>query len=94
MKRYLIMNVSTPTEQNVKDVPDNAGAVHVYFYGVDGYKLLTRGTDWHNFDLLNAWQIKEHGYKRECDAKRSWYYNNAQNDEHWRTAVSIITCEV
>ena len=94
MKRYLIMHVSTPTEENVKKSPDNAGAVHVYFFGISGYKLFARGTDWNNFDTMTAHNIKEHGYKRECDAKRAWHYNNAQNDEHWRTIVSIVPCEV
>ena len=94
MKRYIIMNVSTPTENNVKNSPDNAGSVHIHFYGIGGYHLFSRGTCWNEFDVLNDWQIKEHGYKRESDAKRAWHYNNAQNDEHWRTVVSIITCEV
>ena len=94
MKRYLVMCVSTPTESNVKACPDNAGAVHVYFYGVKDYKLFARGSDWLNFDLINAYQIKEHGYKRECDAKRSYSYNHSQNDEHWRTIVSVVPCEV
>ena len=94
MKRYLVMSVLTPTEENVLDVPSNAGAVHIYIEGVSGYKLLKRCTDWNDFDILNDWQIKEHGYKRECDAKRSYEYKNPQNDEHWRTVVSIIECEV
>lgn len=94
MKRYLIMNVSIPTEENVKNCPDNAGAVHIHFYGINDYHLFARGCGWYNFDLLNAYQIKEHGYKRECDAKRNWAFNNPQNDEHWRTMSQIVTCEV
>ena len=94
MKRYLVMNVSTPTAANVANAPDNSGAVHIHFYGVNGYHLFSRGSDWHDFDMMNDWQIKEHGYKRECDAKRAWAYTNAQNDEHWRTTVAIIACEV
>ena len=94
MKRYLVMNVTTPTAENVKNWPDNAGQVHVYFYGKEDYKLFARGSSWQNFDLINAYQIKEHGYKRECDAKRSYEYKNPQNDNSWRTVVSIIECEV
>jgi hypothetical protein len=94
MKRYLVMSVLTPTEANVHDVPSNAGAVHIYIEGVSGYKMLQRGTGWHDYDFLNDWQIKEHGYKRESDAKRSYAYKNPQNDNSWRTTVQILTCEV
>ena len=94
MKRYLVMAVLTPTAENVKKWPDNAGQVHVYFYGVKNYKLFAHGCSWINFDLMNAYQIKEHGYKRECDARRSFEYTHPQNDEGWRTVVQIIECEV
>jgi len=44
--------------------------------------------------LPSMCQIKEYGYDRVCDAKRSWNYNNPQNDDRWHTNVQIVEYEV
>lgn len=92
MKKYLVKTVSTPTELNENFKHEFA----VYYYGKKGKSVGTvsnAGAFSRNW-LPSMYQIKEYGYDRVCDAKRSWNYNNPQNDDYWRTNVQIVEYEV
>ena len=40
------------------------------------------------------WSVANHGYKRECDAKRSYIYKNTENSPHFLRSVEIVEIEV
>ena len=92
MKKYLVKLVSTPTESNENFKHEFA----VYYYGKKGERVGTvgnAGTFSRNW-LPSTYAIKEYGYDRVCDAKRSYNYNNPQNDNYWRTNTQIVEYEV
>ena len=91
MKRYIIRTVSTATELN----KNFAGQTHTYYYGKGQELIAAYGTQDAYIDRnLAAWWIKEYGYSRICDAKRSWILNNPENSEWWNSTAEIVAVEV
>ena len=100
MKYYVIKVTATATDDNL----NFKGSVHTYYCGRN-QKLL--GGDDANGELKasnilsfensphRSWLIKEYGYKRLCDAKRSYIYKNPCNESwyHWREVCEIVEVE-
>lgn len=86
---YFVKLVSRAT----KDNPSYAGDVSVAIYG-KAEKLVALGGN--HSDRLHTVQeffppfAKQYGYKRLCDARRSWIFNNADEGKYWETEASII----
>lgn len=89
---YFIKSISTATETN----PSFAGEVHIRVSGKGEEDIFCETPDgWYNKDFtMYAYGIMEYGYKRLCDAKRSYSYKHPQNDQHWTTTVKIVTFDV
>lgn len=89
---WFVKEVSTATETN----PSFAGEVHVQISGKGGQAIFVETPDgFYNKDwTMYASDIIEYGYKRFCDAKRSYNYKHPQNDEYWKTTVKIVSFDV
>ena len=92
LTKYLVKETSTAT-------PDNknfAGTVQVAYYGKNQMLIKIEtisGTAINDFDPIQKWNIATYGYGRECDAKRSWIYNNPENTKSWSSTVEIVSIE-
>ena len=92
MKKYLIKSVSTATKEN----PNFAGSAVTYWHGKACTLVASEGASycgWKDLEM-NSYFVKESGYDRLCDAKRSWLYKNPENNKNWRTEVEIVAVEV
>ena len=89
---WFVKTVSKATAKNT----NFAGEVHTYIFGKEDFRLFEDVPGgFFNKDLTNApYCIVEHGYKRPCDAKRSYSFKHPQNDEAWRTTVKLVSLDV
>lgn len=89
---WFVKSVSTATPEN----RNFAGEVHTYIFGKEEFRMFEDVPGgFYNKDLTDCpYCVIEYGYKRLCDAKRSYSYKNPQNDEAWRTAVKIVSVDV
>ena len=89
---WFVKSVSTATCEN----KNFAGEVHTYIFGKGEFRLFEDVPGgFYNKDLTDCpYCVIEYGYKRICDAKRSYSYKNPQNDGSWRTAVKIVSVDV
>lgn len=87
---FLIQKISTATERNT----NFEGEVHTHIVGKDDYALFRETSDtdvYGNFNFLTPYFVREHGYKRQCDAKRNWTYKHPDVDEpYWSSDVRIV----
>ena len=92
MKKYIVMSTSFATKEN----PNFAGQVAISYYGKN-QKLIghvgTHAKATYSELPLENWLIKEYGYNRLCDAKRSWIFKNPENTQFWRSNTEIIEIE-
>ncbi len=96
MTRFVVKSTSVATEFN----PNFAGETLVCYYG-KGEKMICReGTHYSQDNFIaTKHNLIEFGYKRECDAKRSWIYKNPNTDiecklNFWKNTVEIVKVEV
>lgn len=89
---WFVKAVSTATPEN----KNFAGEVHTYIIGKDSYHLFEDVPGgFYNCDLTDCpYCIVEHGYKRPCDARRSYSYKNPQNDKSWKTTVKLVSIDI
>ena len=89
---WFVKSVSTATPEN----ENFAGQVHTYIIGKDNFHLYEDVPGgWYNRDYTNCpYIIHEYGYKRACDAKRTYSYKHPQNDEYWNTKVQIVSLDI
>ena len=89
---WFVKSVSTATVEN----KNFAGEVHTYIIGKNEFRLFEDVPGgFYNKDLTDCpYCIVEYGYKRLCDAKRSYSYKNPQNDDSWRTSVKFVSVDV
>lgn len=89
---WFVKSISTATPEN----KNFAGEVHTYIFGKDAFRLYEDVPGgWYNKDLTDCpYCVLEYGYKRLCDAKRSYSYKHPQNDDSWRTTVKIVSIDV
>lgn len=92
MKKYLVKLTSVATENNV----NFKGQVAVFYYDKDQKLISTEGST--ELDVkASKYMIKEYGYSRLCDAKRSWIYKNAvtlNRENFWKMSVEIVEVEI
>lgn len=90
MTKYLVKSVSRATEENHNFAGKKVSAI----YGKADKQLKYEGEGcWNDFDVLTAPMVREHGYNRKQDAKRSWIFRNPENTKFWQTEVEIIAYE-
>lgn len=93
MKRYLVKCVDTATEEN----PNFAGNVLVSLYGKNQELIAMMGSQaeqLHTVKELDEEDIREFGYSRACDARRSYMYNFLEDGRFWFSERKIIEFEV
>lgn len=90
MKMYLVKKTCIATDKNRTY---KEGCKVTYFTGKGGKLIGCTGTPYLRQTLLKC-LIKEYGYKREGDAKRSLGYRNPEVTEYWNSTAEIITVTV
>ena len=90
MKMYLVKEVSVATEKNRTF---GEGYKTTYYTGKNGKMLACIG-DLHICQRLTKWGIREYGYKRECDARKSYSYKSPENTEYWKSTAEVIAVTV
>lgn len=92
MTYYIVRVTSKATQDNL----NFAGMTSIAYYGKDQQLLGMEGTvhdylgDSHKVD---TYMVKTYGYKRKCDAARSYVYNNCYPSHYWNKQVEIIEVE-
>ena len=93
MKRFLVRCINKATEIN----PNFAGTVSISYYGKN-QKLLGHIGSYaeasHTTMELKGYLVKEYGYIRECDAKRSWCYKNPENSKNWTSTCAVVEFDI
>ena len=91
MRRYLVKSISTATANN----HSCGGETHTYIHGKEEYLLFADTPDEYVArNQMTPYFVKEHGYKRECNARRAYSYTHPENTEYWRTVTEIIAVEI
>lgn len=94
MKYYLVKVVGIATPEN----PGYAGETSICFYGRGQQQVYRGGThlpylntasSTYGFGLVD-YLVEEYGYRRKCDAKRSWFYTSFEDTKYWHYEKSII----
>ena len=88
MARYLVKRIITATEENGNNP---AGTTQTYISGKEGTTLFAEGSGSFDRNYMTPEMIVQHGYKRLCDAKRSWMYRVPEIEKFWHTEVQILT---
>ena len=97
MKRFLVKIISKATEIN----PNFAGTEFISSYYGKNRKLLghighigSYAEASHTAMDLRECLIKEYGYTRECDAKRSWWYKNPETSKNWTSTCEVVEFDI
>lgn len=93
MKVYLVKAVLKATDNN----PTFKGMEKINYYGKDCKRLASFGSAtevFHTAQDFYRHEVAEYGYKRVCDAKRNYIYNNVQNDKYWKGEAFIEEMEI
>ena len=93
MKKYIVKVTGRATENN----PYSAGQEFVAYYGKNQKLLGHEGSHAeaaHTAMDLKEYLIKEYGYTRECDAKRSWCYKNPEKSKYWTSTCEVVEFEI
>lgn len=93
MKRFLVKCINKATEIN----PNFAGTESISYYGKN-QKLLghigSYAEESHTTMELKGYLVKEYGYIREYDAKRSWCYKNPENSKNWTSTCEVVEFDI
>lgn len=89
---WFVKKVSTATPEN----KNFAGEVHTYIIGKEYFRLYEDVPGgFYNGDWTKCVHfVRKYGYKRPCDARRSYAYKNPQNDESWKTTVKLVSIDI
>lgn len=91
VKRFFVKSVSYATAQN----HNFAGAICTIIKGKAENCVYSNHTQDSSFNQdFSYYLAREYGYKRACDARKSYSYRHPQNDEYWQTEVEIISIDV
>ena len=97
MKRFLVKTITKATESNT----NFAGTESISSYYGKNQKLLghighigSYAEASHTAMYLKEYLIKEYGYTRECDAKRSWCYKNPENSKYWTSTCEVVEFDI
>lgn len=86
MTYYVVKVVSEATKEN----KNFAGKKIVSYYGKDGHLIDTDDEYLASYKLPIRYCLRNYGYSRLCDAKRSWMFKNPENTEHWKSTTEIV----
>lgn len=90
MKKYLVKLISISTENN----PNFRNQTIISYYGKNQVLIYNEGDVMIKIER-SEFMIKEYGYDRLCDAKRSWIYKSCNgNNGYWMQSTEIIEVEV
>lgn len=93
MTYYIVKVTSKATQDN----PNFAGMTSIAYYGKD-QKLLGMVTILHDYldgnINIHPYLVKSYGYKRKCDAARSYVYKNGNPTQYWNKQVELIEVKV
>lgn len=88
---YLVKSTCKATEHNRNFCRET----ETYIHGKGEYLLYADTKDKYiACDLIIPCFVREYGYSRVCDAKRSYIYKHPDNTEYWRSTVEIVAVEV
>ena len=88
---YLVKTVTKATEYN----EFSKGAVHTHVFGKNCEMLFAEtGDPWIDRDYMTPYYIRNYGYKRECDARRSFAYKNPERSIYWTERPEIIAVDI
>lgn len=91
MKRYLVKRTMIARDTN----RNRPGHVETSLNGVGGAILFYEGSGTRfDCDHMTDEMIERYGFKRLCDAKRSWAYKSPEVEEYWITQMDVLTYEV
>lgn len=93
MKKYIVKETSYATEAN-----DNfKGQIGIYYFGKGSATIAIEGSHaeaTYTTMKLDNHRIKEYGYNRLCDAKKSYVYKHPENTKYWESSVEIVEVEI
>lgn len=89
MTYYIVKVTSKATQDN----PNFAGMTSIAYYGKD-QKLLGMERTVNDSISIYPYLVESYGYKRKCDAARSYVYNNCDSDRYWNKQVEIVEIEI
>ena len=93
MTYYIVKSTHKATESN----PKFPGMTSIGYFGKDQH-LLGREGSAHDYlgdsFKVTPYMVKAYGYKRRCDAARSWIYRNVCSSLSWDAQVEIVAVEV
>lgn len=93
MKKYIVKETSYATEAN-----DNfKGQMGIYYFGKGSVVIAREGSHpdaIYTTKKLDNYMIKEYGYDRLCDAKKSYVYKHPENTKYWKSVGEIIEVEI
>ena len=93
MKVYLVKEVSVAKENN----STFRGMEYITYSGKGQKIIATWGSAAeaaYCTKEMTRYDALEYGYKRKCDALRSWIYKNPENSEYWKSVTSIEEMEI
>ena len=93
MKRYLVKHISKATPNN----PNFAGLTSIAYFGKEEKLLKHEGSAAEKaYSVCDSvkWMLEDYGYKRECDARKSYIYRNPENTEFWNSTVEIVEINI
>ena len=93
MTKYIVVVIAKAKDTN----PSFPGQTAVFVYGKNEH-MLARGGDHYNVNLFGKqklWKsdVREYGYSRECDAKRSYIYTHSACEQYWDERVKVVPFE-
>lgn len=62
--------------------PNFKGETHIYYVGKGNKSIENK--------YLSQWWTEEYGYKRECDARRSWEMKHQEDELYWYKTCEIV----
>ena len=89
MTVYYVKTTCIATKENVY----RNGEIHEYYSGKGQEQVACFGSPLCGDYDVRKYKAKDYGYKRVCDAKRSWIYNNPENTKYWKSTVEIVPYE-
>lgn len=93
MTVYLVKCHSVATENN----PKFAGQEVTTLMGKEGHIIEMTGSHAkavYTETSFNPYFARWYGYKRVCDAKRSYSYRYPENNKNWQTTVEIVAVDI
>ena len=93
MKKYLVKVISRATEQNSNFVNQEC----ISYYGKEQKTLCRKGSHaiaTGSVIKMDNYLVKEYGYDRLCDAKRSYQFKHPENNKFWSSTSWIIEVEI